>query len=72
MDDLIEALNIMRTYFSGEDRELKWPTHCEHDTLYLAIMWEDLSDEHKVRMDELGFHEDDDTGYAISYKFGSC
>jgi len=30
MDDLIKALQILRKYGNP-----KYPTHCEHDTLYI-------------------------------------
>ena len=32
MDDLIAALTILRKYGNPQ-----WPTHCEHDILYVAI-----------------------------------
>ena len=32
MDDLITALTIFRKY-----SDTKYPTHCEHDTLYVLI-----------------------------------
>ena len=52
MDDLIEALQIMRRH-SANNRN---PTHCEHDELYVYV--DDVrkfSQEEKKRLDELGF-----------------
>jgi len=68
MDDLIEALKILRKYDNP-----KWPTHCEHDKLHVAINPDIVSEEDKERLDELGFFPDDEWGGGfMSYKFGSC
>lgn len=69
MDDLIEALQIMRKYGNP-----KHPTNCEHDVLRVYVDPEKVSDEDKKRLDELGFSPDDelDGGCFKSYKFGSC
>jgi uncharacterized protein (DUF1919 family) len=69
MKDLIEALTILAKYM---DLEEKWPTHCEHDVLYVCnINEEDVSEEDMKRLDELGFFPSDDGGF-MSYRFGSC
>lgn len=73
MDDLIEALIILRKY--GNPIR---PTHCEHDELAVCINPNIVSEEDKKRLGELGFYpyhydddDDDDTPYFISYRFGS-
>ena len=69
MDDLIEALQIFKKY-----SDTKYPTHCEHDVLYICggIEPADVSDKDKERLEELGFDEDLDVGGFASFKFGSC
>ena len=67
MDKLIEALQIFLKY---ENKE--WPTHCEHDTLYIVL--DDpkaISEEDVGKLDKLGFFLDGDEGF-ISYKYGSA
>lgn len=52
MDELIEALQIMRRHTESHRN----PTHCEHDELYVYV--DDVrkfSLEEKMRLDELGF-----------------
>jgi hypothetical protein len=69
MSDLIEALQILLKYGNP-----KYPTNCEHDTLMINKIWpEDVSDEDKKRLEELGFFVSDAYGEEIfmSYKFGS-
>lgn len=67
MNDLIEALQIMAKYEQPE-----YPTHCEHDVLYVFVNPELVSEGDIARLDELGFFiNDDDVGF-MSYKFGSC
>jgi len=66
LSDLIEALNIFLKY-----RNPEYPTHCEHDTLYICgIDPHMVSDEDKERLDALGFFVGDD-GFK-SFRFGSC
>ena len=67
MDDLIEALQILRKYGNPE-----WPTHCEHDVLYVDIDSSSVSLTDRDRLAELGFNEDEDNGGFMSFKFGSC
>jgi hypothetical protein len=68
MNDLIKALTILAKY-NGLGEEYA-PTHCEHDVLIIAgVQWDDLSEEDKVALDELGFHSGD---YGVeSFRFGS-
>lgn len=65
MKDLIEALQIFLKYGNPD-----YPTHCEHDTMYVMIDPELVSDEDKARLDELGFSEGDNNFY--SYQYGSA
>jgi hypothetical protein len=70
MKELIEALTILAKYMDAEE---KWPTHCEHDVLYVCnIESEDVSEEDMNRLDELGFIPDEDEGGFMSFRFGSC
>lgn len=69
MDDLIEALTIMRKYGNPE-----WPTHCEHDQLFVAIDPRLVASEDLLHLEELGFSVGDgdyEHGF-VSFKFGSC
>jgi len=68
MSKLIEALQIFLKY--GDP---SYPTHCEHDEMWICgISPEDVSDEDKAKLDELGFFvsEGDDT--FKSFRFGSA
>ena len=69
MDDLIEALQIFRKY-----TETNYPTHCEHDIMYIShdVIKSDVSLKDLKRLDELGFFIDEESGGFASYKFGSC
>lgn len=71
MKDLIEALTIFLKY-----RDVDYPTHCEHDVLYIMdITEEEVSEEDKKRLDELGFHfsRHSERGPSwISFKYGSA
>ncbi len=68
MKNLIEALQIFAQY-----QDLKWPTHCEHDVLYImGVTHEEVSAEHRQRLDALGFiwmEGDDCWG---SFRYGSA
>lgn len=68
MDDLIKALTIFRKYGNPE-----WPTHCEHDVLYICgIAYDDVSDEDKVVLKGLGFIKNNEDAGFMSFKFGSA
>ena len=70
MDDLIEALTILRKYGNPE-----WPTYCEHDCLFVIIDPKIVSDEDNRRLESLGFHESggpDHVGCYQSFRFGSA
>lgn len=69
MDDLIEALTILRKY-----SDTKWPTHCQHDVLTVCVDPDTVSGEDKAWLEELGFHVGDASGEMgfDSFRFGSC
>lgn len=70
MDDLIKALQILRKYGNPS-----YPTHCEHDVLTICgIKPQDVSDEDKNELDNLGFFISDEYGEEMfqSFKFGSA
>jgi len=67
MDDLIEALQIFRKYGNPE-----FPTHCDHDIMYVVIEYDKVSDEDVERLDELGFDQNEEDMGFKSYKFGSA
>lgn len=67
MDDLIEALTLMRKYANPQS-----PTNCEHDTLWVDVDAELVSPEDMQRLDELGFFPSSEGGGFMSFRFGSC
>jgi hypothetical protein len=66
MKDLIEALQIFLKYGNPYS-----PTHCEHDVLTVMIDFDKVSQEDKVKLEELSFKEND-YGCFMSYRFGSA
>lgn len=68
MEQLIKALQIFLKY-----KNSGWPTHCEHDVLMIAdITEEEISEEDKAELDELGFFWSDEYTCWVSYKYGSA
>jgi len=71
MENLIKALRIFLKYGNPT-----YPTHCEHDVLYVDIDNTKVSDEDKSELDELGFVSGEERGEYergfYSYKYGSC
>ena len=68
MSDLIKALQIFLKY--GDPR---WPTHCEHDELWIVgIDPDDVSEEDKAELNELGFFVSEECECFKSYHFGSA
>jgi len=68
MNDLIKALQIFSKYTDTD-----YPTHCEHDTLYICVVNAiDVSKEDLEELNTLGFFWSDEDDCFISYKFGSC
>ncbi len=73
MKDLIEALQIFLKY-----KNETYPTHCEHDVMYIMdVTKEEVSEEDRKRLEELGFFHDDDCEEGagegwMSFKYGSA
>lgn len=71
MKDLIEALTIFMSH-----GDVSYPTHCEHDIMYIYPKGpHDFTEAELVRLEELGFIPDaefGDEGAFSSYRFGSC
>lgn len=66
MKDLIEALQIFMKYCG----DVKYPTTCEHDELYInCVKPEQVTEEDLKRLDELGFFPYEDFAF-VSYRFG--
>ena len=70
MKDLIEALTILSKYLTDEYFYNR-PTHCEHEELYVSVDNSKISKEDMERLIDLGFIPDEDTGYMVSYRYGS-
>jgi hypothetical protein len=68
MEDLIEALQIFLKYGNPD-----YPTTCEHDIMYICgINSNDVSDDDKIKLEELGFEIDNDFNQFYSDKYGSA
>jgi hypothetical protein len=67
MENLIKALQIFLKYANPT-----FPTHCEHDVLYVNIDYESVSEEDRDILSDLGFYHDEENGNFKSYKFGSA
>lgn len=68
MKKLIEALQILVKY-----KDEPYPTHCEHDVLMImGITQEEVSEDDKAKLIELGFHWNNEHGCWASYKYGSA
>jgi len=71
MDDLIEALNLVRPYMN--DYGLAYPTGCEHDVLWLNVDVDSLPASVLDRLNELSFWPSEEYADSlVSYKLGSC
>jgi hypothetical protein len=69
VDDLIEALTILRKYLA---KPTHTPTNCAHDVLWVAVDPKTVPPEDVYRLDELGFVPDEDSDGFMSHRFGSC
>lgn len=67
MDDLIEAFKIFRKY-----SDAKYPTHCEHEELYVCVEHSGVSDKDLKRLQKLGFVPDEEYGFFKLFKFGAA
>ncbi|MFA5132550.1 MAG: hypothetical protein WC444_04510 [Candidatus Paceibacterota bacterium] len=61
---LIEALNIFKKYAINEHGEEKsYVTSAEHDVIYVNVDPENVRDEDKKRLEELGWNPDEGVGF---------
>ncbi len=68
MKKLIEALQIFAKY-----RDLSYPTICEHDILFIVeIERDEISEEDKCKLEELGFDWSNEYDCWVSTKYGSA
>ncbi len=68
MENLIKALNILLKYGNPD-----YPTHCEHDTLYVCgIESKDVSEADISDLDKLGFFVNEEDGGFMSFHYGSA
>ena len=68
MEDLIKALQIFLKY-----RNPTYPTSCEHDELFIcSIDPDEVSNEDKSKLEELGFEVNDEGDQFHSFKYGSA
>jgi len=66
MEDLIKALQIFSKYGNPA-----YPTHCEHDVLWICGIYpKDVEEEDRLRLEELGFFVSG--GSFQSFRFGSA
>lgn len=68
MEDLVKAFQIFLKYGNP-----KYPTHCEHDEMYVQIDPKKVSIEDIKELDKLGFMPDEGClDFFLSFRFGSC
>lgn len=69
MENLIKALQILLKYGNPE-----YPTHCEHDYLFVNIPYSIVSEEDTIELEKLGFRKDSEFGNDGfgSHRYGSC
>lgn len=67
LSHLIEALTILKSY-----GDIDYPTHCEHDTIYVRVKPDTVAVSDINRLAELGFIADSDGECFLSFRFGSC
>jgi hypothetical protein len=67
VDNLIEALTIMRKYANPQ-----FPTNCTHDLLWVDVDPKRVTPEDLARLEELGFDPDENEDGFNSTLFGSC
>jgi hypothetical protein len=68
MDDLIKALQLMRSKLTEDIRN---PTHCEHDELTVMVDPALFTAEELQQLNEWGFNDYGD-GVFQSFRFGSA
>lgn len=70
MEDLIKALTILSKYIT-DDYHKKYPTCCDHDTLWVAVDYTQIPEDELKQLADLGFVPDTDLGNMVSHRFGS-
>jgi len=73
VNDLIEALTILKKYVEPGSARDKRPTHCEHDELCVTAVSDrdKVSEADRARLDELGFFRSEEDECFTSFRFGS-
>lgn len=69
MEDLLKAITIFVKYGNPQ-----YPTHCEHDVMWINIDYRKVSQEDIEELDKLGFFTSDEDGERgfKSFRFGKC
>lgn len=68
MESLIKALNIFLS-----KRNVEYPTHCEHDVMYVCeYNAEEFTEEEIKELDELGFFWCENEDCFMSFRYGSA
>jgi len=68
MENLIKALQIFLKYGN-----IDYPTHCEHDVLYVCVDPEKVLKEDKEKLEKLSFTPDMEISECFSsFKYGSA
>ena len=68
MSKLVEALQIFLKY-----RDEEYPTHCEHDTLYImGVTLDEVSTTDQERLSVLGFKWNSREDCWYSFRYGSA
>ena len=68
LSELIEGLQIFLKY-----GDVGWPTHCEHDEMWICNVDTDaITVGDRARLEKLGFEYDEDDDSYKSYSFGSA
>lgn len=67
-EKIIRAFTIFNKY-----TDTQWPTHCEHDIMYVCVEPDKVSAEDRAELEGLGFEPDGDNPESFSsYRFGSA
>lgn len=67
MKNLLKAFHIFEKYI----KDYPYPTHCEHDVMYVDCDYSIVSAEDIEELEMLGFVHDEDNDKFLSYVFGS-
>jgi hypothetical protein len=65
MTDLQRMHTALEIFIRHEDDFSDHLMHAEHDVIYMPGGPDDLTEEERIEMKELGFHVDDHGGYAL-------